>query len=59
MRGPRKREFSKAIRTRKLHGRTVVEVVGKAEKQTCSSGPGILGLSVTHALIGWCLEKLE
>lgn len=36
MRGPRRREFSKAIRKLKFHGNIVVEAVGKAERQTHS-----------------------
>lgn len=52
MRGPRRREFSKAIRKPKFHGSTVLEAAGKVERQTHTE-------AVTHTLIGWCLGKLE
>lgn len=52
MRGPRRREFSKAIRKLKFHGSSVLEVAEKVERQTHTE-------AVTHTLIGWCLGKLE
>lgn len=52
MRGPRRREFSKAIRKLKFHGSTVLEEAGEVERQTHTE-------AVTHTLIGWCLGKLE
>lgn len=51
MRGPRRREFSKAIRKLKFHGSTVLEAAGM-ERQTHTE-------AVTHTLTGWCLGKLE
>lgn len=74
MRGSRRRQVFRAIRTLRLHGRTVVEVVGRqngtlapkgqAYRAVCHSRtdwlvPGIPGLFVTHALIGWCLGKVD
>lgn len=36
MRGPRRREFSKAIRKLEFHRNIVLEAVGRAERQTHS-----------------------
>lgn len=55
MRGPRRKEFSKAIRKLKFHGSTVLEAGGKSDSLLRARHVR----AVTHALIGWCPGKLE